>query len=131
MNIALVAVALAAALAGCGGGDADGSDRVTTTPPAGSAVGPGLSVTQARASTVAGPMLVRGSLIVDTDATRLCEALAESYPPQCGEPSLEVRGLDLSEFALERAGGVRWAEQVKVLGTVEGDVLTVAPAASG
>ncbi|MBD0349429.1 MAG: hypothetical protein ICV59_09780 [Thermoleophilia bacterium] len=128
MNVALVLLVLAAGLAGCAGDD---SDRATTAPPAGSAVGPGLSVAQAKASTVAGPMLVRGALLVDADRTRLCEALLESSPPQCGEPSLEVRALDLSQLALERGGDVRWAEEVKLLGTIEGGVLTVTPTASG
>ena len=30
---------------------------------------------------------------------RLCSALLESYPPQCGEPSLVVEGLDLATVA--------------------------------
>ena len=39
---------------------------------------------------------------------RLCEALAESFPPQCGGASLIVEGLVLGLVAgLERSGGVQ------------------------
>ena len=41
-----------------------------------------------------GEMTVAGSLLVDGEQARLCAALAESFPPQCGEPSLVVENLD-------------------------------------
>jgi hypothetical protein len=84
---ALAALTLAAAVAllavACGGGDAG---------PA--ATGP-LTVEQALASDD-GEMTVRGFVVApDGEPVRLCSALLESYPPQCGGGSLVVVGLDL------------------------------------
>jgi hypothetical protein len=63
---------------------------------------------------------VTGALFVGADGiVRLCDAIAESFPPQCGGASLLVEGLDLSTIELEEANGVRWAESVTLLGSVE------------
>jgi len=63
-------------------------------------------------------VLVNGSLFVDPDGVvLLCDAIAESYPPQCGGERIEVVGLGLNDFEFQRASGVRWAEQVQVAGT--------------
>jgi hypothetical protein len=65
---------------------------------------------------------VNGALIVTGGETRLCEALAESFPPQCGGERLIVEGLDLSAFDLTESSGVRWSDQpVQVLGIVIDD----------
>ncbi len=41
----------------------------------------------------------------------LCEALAESYPPQCGRPEIEVEGLDVTAIGgLSEAQGVVWSD---------------------
>jgi hypothetical protein len=83
--------------------------------------GPGISVAEALTH---GPtddiVLVDGALLVDADGTvLLCEALAESFPPQCSGERLTVEGLDLSTVELEEANGVRWAVGVVLLGSVE------------
>ena len=64
---------------------------------------------------------VSGALFVDADGTvRLCDAIAESFPPQCGGERIVVEGLDLESVAgLQEANGVRWAEAVTLLGSVE------------
>ena len=64
---------------------------------------------------------VSGALFVDPDGTaRLCEAIAESFPPQCGGQRITVQGLDLLTMPdLEEANGVRWAESVVLFGSVE------------
>jgi hypothetical protein len=64
---------------------------------------------------------VRGSLFVEGNGRMLlCEAIAESFPPQCGGRRLEVVGLDLATIAaLQSANGVRWAEAVELSGTVD------------
>jgi hypothetical protein len=66
-------------------------------------------------------VFVTGALFVDPDGTvLLCDAIAESFPPQCGGARLEVQGLDLSTIdGLEEASGVRWAEGVILFGSVE------------
>ena len=89
--------------------------------------GGGLSVPEALRSEASGPLLVHGFLIAEGDRVRLCEAAAESYPPQCGGAFLEVRGLDLSSIeGLSQEGDVRWAEgETSLLGERQGGVLVV------
>ena len=93
-----------------------------------SGVGPGISIREALTSDLKGPLLVNGHLHVQNDQARLCEILAESLPPKCGGRILVVKGLDLKTMdGLTSAGSVTWSDQlVQVLGTVEGEVLTVA-----
>jgi hypothetical protein len=114
-TLALSALAaLTLALAGCGsdssGGGADaGSD-------AGSA-GIGMSVQEALLVELDAPTLVSGYLIEDGGTLKLCESLAESEPPQCGEPSLTVEGGTLDDQPR--------GELVDVHGTVQGGAIDV------
>jgi hypothetical protein len=64
---------------------------------------------------------VTGALFVDADGTvRLCDAIAESFPPQCGGARLTVEGLDLDTIGgIQEENGVRWAEAVTLFGSVE------------
>ena len=66
-------------------------------------------------------VLVTGALFVLPDGSvTLCDAIAESFPPQCAGASIGVEGLDLASVPdLEEANGVRWAEGVTLLGSVE------------
>lgn len=90
---ALTLVALAALLAGCGGGES----------------------------------VERGYLVDAGEGVRLCEALAESFPPQCGGRSLRVEG-PLPDVAWSEAEGVRWTDgQVELRGEVEDGTLVLSP----
>ena len=93
-----------------------------------SGVGPGISIDEALTSNLTGPLLVNGQLHVENGRARLCEVLAESFPPQCAGKFLMVQGLDLTTIdGLTSEGSVTWSDQtVQVLGTVSGEVLTVA-----
>lgn len=51
-----------------------------------------LTVDQALSSKPSEPVSVRGALIADDASVRLCSAVLESYPPQCGLPALFVEG---------------------------------------
>lgn len=73
-----------------------------------------------------------GIVAMEGGPVRLCYALLESYPPQCGEPALELRGLDLEALELETSAGdssvspARWSNRpVRVRGTVKDGILTV------
>ncbi len=125
----LLAVAILA-LPACGSGQA-AEDRAPP-PPAARAVGPGISVEEALASKLDVPLLVRGYVVAAGGEIRLCNALAESYPPQCGVASLVVEGVALDALpALTTAEGVTWSErEVKLLGRVEDGVLLVEGKAS-
>jgi hypothetical protein len=58
---------------------------------------------------------VRGLLVVSNGSIRLCAAVLESYPPQCGEPSVELVGLDLASIdGLTTANAVTWKEDMVV-----------------
>ena len=76
---------------------------------------------------------MRGAVVATREEVRLCSALAESYPPQCGGPSLKVEGLDLSTVeGLKSHAGVRWTEtEIKLLGHVRNGVLTIAANSQG
>ena len=85
-------------------------------------VGSGLSVAQALTHRATDDLVtVSGALFVDADGTvRLCDAIAESFPPQCGGDRLIVQGLDLGTIAgLQTEGDVSWAEGVTLFGSVE------------
>ncbi|MFN2417793.1 MAG: hypothetical protein ABR593_02570 [Candidatus Limnocylindria bacterium] len=87
----------------------------------GGGAGDGISVADALGHQPTDDLVsVTGALFVDPDGTvRLCDAIAESFPPQCGGSRLMVRGLDPASMPdLQEANGVRWAEQVQLLGTV-------------
>ena len=126
--LAIMTIASVVAAA-CG----DDGDPVSTPvssvgPGISSGVGPGITVGVALITNLTGPLLVNGQLHVENGRVRLCEVLAESFPPQCGRRSLVVTGLDLTTMdCLSSEGSVTWSDQpVQVLGLVEGELLLVA-----
>ena len=89
---------------------------------AGDASGPGLSVADALENRGTDDLVtVGGALFVDPDGTVwLCDAIAESFPPQCGGDRIEVDGLDFADVPnLQEENDVRWSESVMLLGSVE------------
>jgi hypothetical protein len=105
---------VALALAGCGGGDS----------------GPGAATTSGT-TTGAEAIEFTGYLVGTDGETRICEALAESYPPQCGVHSYRVVGLDVRAVeGTEEASGVSWTQhRVTLRGVVadDGETLVVHP----
>ena len=135
-NTAFAALLVGASLvlAACGGSTTDGTGGSNAPAAAGVPTpGGGLTIDEAIASTIPGPLAVKGYLVVSEDGSaRLCDALLESYPPQCGGSSLTVEGLDLStvEGLTEpndpSLAQIRWTEsQISLLGDVEDGTLTV------
>lgn len=110
---------------------ADGNDDngASGTFPAGTEP---ISIAEALTSTEDGPLLVEGYLVVTPEGARLCEALAESFPPQCGGDSLILDEPDPS--ALEQVtteGDVSWTDNpVQMLGSVDGNTMSVQPLAA-
>ena len=124
------AITFALALTACGtGGSASAvpSDPVGETDPVlviadGPITEPGMSVADALGHQATDDLVtVRGALFVDPDGTvRLCDAIAESFPPQCGGERIVVQGLDLDLIGeLQTEGDVSWAEDVTLFGSVE------------
>ena len=85
-----------------------------------------VSITEPLDVVTGNEVLVEGVLVVDGEV-RICEALAESFPPQCGGFFLVVRGLDVTEIpGTSEEQGVVWTEAFILLtGTVEDGVLVV------
>jgi hypothetical protein len=132
---ALAALVLLLVLAACGPAADDPVDSDASPMPPGSPGGPapvlvivdgepgdaGISVAEAIGHQPTDDIVaVTGSLFVAADGSvLLCDAIAESFPPQCAGARLPVEGLDLGTLELEAANGVRWAERVTLLGSVE------------
>ena len=119
----------------CGGTDEGAARDERREGPASAVPAPGgaVTVSQALGSKSDDILLVAGSLVVEGDEARLCEALAESYPPQCGGASIAVDGLPAEErekLMKIDDGRVEWSEgEVRLLGRVREGVLVVEPAA--
>lgn len=130
----VLALAGSLALAACGA-DTPADDRGTPLPSGAGADGPRLVIADGGIDPGAGISVedalghgptddlvtVTGALFVDADGTvRLCDAIAESFPPQCGGARILVDGLDLEAVdELETEGDVSWAESVTLFGSVE------------
>lgn len=75
---------------------------------------------------VSGEVDVLGFVVVDHEGTRFCSVLMESFPPQCGAPSVDLEGLDPAALELQSEGETRWSDGVVVLrGSYDDGVLTV------
>jgi hypothetical protein len=55
-------------------------------------------------------VVVVGYVLIDPSSARLCGALAESFPPQCGPNATRVIGVDDLDLKYKEALGVRWTE---------------------
>ena len=119
--VLLLGLAVFFIAAACGDDDDAPQDGLST------GVGPGISVSDALASDLPGPLLVNGFIVARGDNVRLCSALAESFPPQCAQESLKVDGLDLASVeGLKTEQDVSGSDdQRQILGEVEGDVLRI------
>lgn len=95
---------------------------------------PGVAVPLALADSAdaegAGPVAIEGFFIDDGQEAHLCGALLESFPPQCGGPSLVIANPEqLIDVVLVEDGGTRWSETyITVVGEIVGGILTVAGA---
>lgn len=136
----LVAMVVLVVVAGACGSDDDGGAATTAAPttaaPTSTAAGTdtdrpmsidaALEVPDGAQVSVVGPMIAAG------DDVRLCGAVMESYPPQCGEPSLPLVGLNLDAvIGLSRPepefSGLVWTDfPLVVFGTMQGGILTEA-----
>jgi hypothetical protein len=135
LRLALTGLVLAAtlALAACGGSEPDAAPAAAPAPAEPPAPPAELTVEEALASPPEGLVTVTGFILAaDGEPVRLCAALAESYPPQCGVASLVVEGLDLDTVeGLTRAeepayAHTAWTDaQVSLTGEIVGGTLAV------
>jgi hypothetical protein len=85
-----------------------------------------LTVEQALAR-AEGEVAVTGTIYAEGDDVRLCDALAESYPPQCPGRFLRLEGFDLGSVqGLSRERDIVWGDQpTTVRGMLRGATLVV------
>lgn len=92
--------------------------------------GPGISLAEAIANADGEPKLVAGVLLMDRDGVIwLCEEIADSSPPECGEPRLRVENYpeggaewnveDAEITGLQEEDGVLWFEDNRLYGEVQ------------
>lgn len=73
-----------------------------------------------------GDVSVIGYVVIDEAGARLCEALAESFPPQCGGASITIANPDALTVALEREQSTQWSdERVRLDGNFDGVTFTL------
>ena len=111
--------------AACAEGAVDCLDATSTTAPGTGGVSSGadgsVPVGEAVAAGIQGPFLMSGFLVVDGEGARLCEALAESFPPQCGGTAIPLQPAEAPAGATTTTeGDVTWTEQPLL---VEGEIL--------
>ncbi len=131
ITLLLATIGLAMVLAGCGtlragdqggdrpastclAGDPDCQDIPGTTGPA---VAPPASgaVPVADAAGIEGPFAMTGYYVDDGSGPWLCEALAESFPPQCGGASVRLDPGGFPVAGLESSQGVTWSNEPVVI----------------
>jgi hypothetical protein len=122
-------LALALALVACGTTVPAPSAEPELVIVEGPVEGPGLSVAEALGHQPTDDIVtVSGALFVSVDGTvLLCDAIAESFPPQCGGASLLITGLDLTGIdGLVVEGDVMWTDRpIKLAGLVADGRLTM------
>ena len=93
----------------------------------GALAGDGLTPGEELSTDATGVLAITGFLVDTGTETRLCELLAESLPPQCGESSIPVTGYDeVIGVPLQNAQGVTWTDDtVTLFGAVVDGVFVV------
>ena len=106
LRTALMVAGLSLALASCGGDDpvtqlADAADRD-------------------------GDAVLDGFVVVRDGTARLCEVLMESFPPQCGDPSVVIANIEAADLEFTSADSTMWTDlPVTLSGTLDDGVLTI------
>ena len=135
-RVAALPVAGALLLAACGDSideQVPTVDDTSASTVGGALAGGGLSVAEALATDAIGILAVRGFIVDDGVLARLCETLAESFPPQCGGASVAVPGYQAVDVGpLSQAEGVTWTDQpVVIFGELIDGTLVADPNVAG
>lgn len=104
-------------------------DPVALDPATGEPLGDGsLLVSDVVGVDIDGGFAISGFVWDDGTGLRLCDGLLESFPPQCGEPSLRLENPAVADLGpLQSEQGVTWSDQpVRLLGELVDDAFVVA-----
>jgi inhibitor of cysteine peptidase len=83
-------------------------------------------------STASRDVIVRGAIVWTEIDARLCEALAESFPPQCAGASVVIADPDELDVELSEAQGVRWTDlPIELAAHFDGTRLVIGAIGSG
>lgn len=109
--------------------DGEPTDGLPPGDSTGMPVGGGLTVSEALATDATGPLSVTGFYVDSGSGPMLCEALAESFPPQCGGASLPLADLSaVDPESIQSEQGTSWSDdRVFVLGELVDGVLVPTP----
>jgi len=109
--------------------DGESTDGALPGASAGALVGGGLTVVEALETSASGPLAVQGFYLDDGTGPRLCEALAESFPPQCGGASLSIGDMgDIDLGPLQSNQATTWSDApVVIVGEVANGILNPTP----
>jgi hypothetical protein len=78
------------------------------------------------AQDASGPASLSGFIVVTDGNARLCEVLAESFPPQCGGAFVTITNIDDVDVEFTTEQSVRWTDGfVELTGTLDDGDLTV------
>lgn len=95
-------------------------------PPATSSAVAPIEVAELLEGSASTDVSVIGYVVIDGNGGRLCEVLAESFPPQCGGQSVVIVNPDALTVALEQEQSVRWTnERVRLDGAYDGAQFTL------
>lgn len=99
---------------GCGDSDSDEAESATPTT-VDSPSGVPASIGGIIDGGISGDINVLGYPVIDESGTRFCSVLLESFPPQCGAPSVDLVNLDPTAVDLQEEQGVQWTDEIVVL----------------
>ena len=85
-----------------------------------------LDVAQLASGNSLGSVVVEGAVVWDDMGARLCQSLMESFPAQCGGPSVAISNPEAIDANFDESGGVRWTPSfVTLAGQFDGTKFTI------
>ncbi len=105
----------------------------TATPSMGMPVDGGLTVSEALSTSATGVLAIQGFVFDDGSGPKLCEALAESFPPQCAGESIPVSGFETAiSVPLVSEQSVTWTDTaVTLFGEIVDGTFVADPTVTG
>ncbi len=93
----------------------------------------GITIAEALAEASGGTVALSAFVFIDDGGARVCDAVAESFPPQCGGESLELSTIEtVDPDDLEEAQGIRWTnDRITLFGEIVDGIFVIDPMTTG